>query len=54
MNDAERDYLACWQFAVACLRAELVAGRKLTPGEMVERVERGESSTRPIDTKSPP
>lgn len=36
MTDGERDYYGSWQLAVACKRAEIEAGRKLTPKEMLK------------------
>lgn len=42
MTPAQRqsDSYDSWLFAIACLRAELEAGRKLTPKEMLEAVDR--------------
>lgn len=31
--------LACWELSIACQRAELEAGRKLTPEEMIAAVD---------------
>lgn len=42
MTEPEQDHYASWRLAIACLRAQFEAGRKLTPAEMVERVEREE------------
>ena len=38
MTEAERDQHDSYFFAVACLREQLVAQRKLMPKEMAERV----------------
>lgn len=37
MTEPEQDQYASWRLAIACLRAQFEAGRKLTPAEMVER-----------------
>ena len=34
-----RDTLSEWQLAVSCLRAEVEAGRKLTPAEMIAAID---------------
>jgi hypothetical protein len=31
--------LACWELAIVCQRAEVEAGRKLTPAEMLAAVD---------------
>lgn len=40
MTEADRDALKSYDFACLCLAEQVKAGRKLTPREMVERVDR--------------
>ena len=41
--DWEADALGSWSLATACLRAQHLAGRKLTPKEMLVMVDRPET-----------
>lgn len=47
MTESERDHYESWRFALACLRAEHRAGRKLTPQEMIAAVEMEQSTCTP-------
>ena len=38
-TEADLDHLRSWELAIACLRVELQSGRKLSPQEMIERVD---------------
>jgi len=39
MTEGEKDHFLSWELAIACLRVEQEAGRKLSPQEMIERVD---------------
>ena len=39
LSEAELDSLLSYDFAISCLRVEKESGRKLSPQEMVERVD---------------
>jgi len=42
----QSDSYECWRLAIACLRVQHEAGRKLTPKEMLEAVDREQAKER--------
>lgn len=43
--DAGKNGLGCYDLAIACARQELLAGRRLTPAEALERVDAAKDAT---------
>jgi DNA (cytosine-5)-methyltransferase 1 len=52
MTDADLDHYLSWDLAIACLRVEKESGQKLSPKEMIERVE-GEKSSVAMPLRGP-
>lgn len=44
MTREQADFWASYRYAIACKRAELEAGHKMTPREMAERVKPEQSA----------